>query len=345
MRSTARARIFGLPLFIVAGVLGLTAAPATIAAQIQVGGNTVGVSFYLQPQWAWVSPEGGTSQGSFRVRRARLTLRGDAHERFSYQIQIDMAGAATRLVDGWITTELHPRLSVSAGQAKAPFGRQQLTSDTGLQFVDRGILDARFNPARQPGAWVSGAAGDVSYSAGIFNGEGLKLTNDDGQYLKAARVMWNPLGPFALEESALDYPESPLLSLGVAALSTRYGTTAYTARRVGFEAAFKVQGFNTVGEYVLEQLVSDTNPTRDTNGWYVQAGYVVRPGYELAGRYGTIDPDTRDAVTSDRTEKGVSLSRYFQGHNMKLQADYLRLESETDGTSADQVRVQWQLRI
>jgi hypothetical protein len=30
---------------------------------------------------------------------------------------------------------------------------------------------------------------------------------------------------------------------------------------------------------------------------------------------------------------------------MKIQADYLRLESETDGTSFDQVRVQWQLRI
>jgi phosphate-selective porin len=236
---------------------------------------------------------------------------------------------------------------VAAGQAKAPFGRQQLTSDTGLQFVDRGILDSRFNPARQPGAWVSGAAGDgvLTYSAGIFNGDGMNQLNVDGDYLKVGRVVWNPLGPFALEESSLDFPASPLVSLGVGALSTRYGATEFTAKRLGVEAAFKVQGFNTVGEYVLERLDSDTSPSRDTYGWYLQAGYLLRSGYELAGRYGTIDPDVQDAVTPDRTEKGFSLSRYFDRHDMKIQADYLRLESEADGTSEDQIRVQWQLRI
>jgi hypothetical protein len=128
--------------------------------QIQVGDFSVDVGFYVQPLWAWVDPEGASAEGSFRVRRARLALRGAAYERFTYLIQIEMAGTSTRLVDGWIGTELHPLLTVAAGQAKAPFGRQQLTSDTGLQFVDRGILDPRFNPARQPGAWMSGEVGD-----------------------------------------------------------------------------------------------------------------------------------------------------------------------------------------
>ena len=318
-----------------------------IPPQIQIDDFTVGISFYVQPQFAWQDPDGADSEGSFRVRRARFALRGDGYDRFSYLIQIDMAGASTRLVDGWIGTELHPLLAVAAGQAKAPFGRQQLTSDTGLQFIDRGILDPRFNPARQPGAWVSGeaAGGLLTYTAGIFNGEGMNQANDDGVYLKAARVVWNPLGPFELAESALDYPDAPLLSVGGGALSTRFGTTGFTARRLGLEAAFKLRGFNTVGEYVFERLVSDVDPSRDTHGWYVQAGYVVEPGYEIAGRYGTIDPDTRDAITSDLTEKGASLSRYFNGHDMKIQADYLRLESETNGTTVDQIRVQWQLRI
>jgi hypothetical protein len=318
-----------------------------VPPQIQVGDFTVDIGFYVQPLWAWVDPEGEDSQGSFRVRRARLALRGDAYDRFSYLIQIEMAGSSTRLVDGWIGTELHPLLTVAAGQAKAPFGRQQLTSDTGLQFVDRGILDPRFNPARQPGVWMSGEVGDglLTYSAGLFNGEGMNQANDDGVYLKTGRVVWNPLGPFALEEGALDFPEAPLLSVGAAALSTRFGTTGFTARRLGLETAFKLQGFYAVGEYVLERLVSDVDPSRDTHGWYVQAGYVVQPGYELAGRYGTIDPDVRDTLTSDLSEKGFALSRYFEGHDMKIQADYLRLESETDGTTADQIRVQWQLRI
>jgi hypothetical protein len=101
-----------------------------------------------------------------------------------------------------------------------------------------------------------------------------------------------------------------------------------------------------VGEYVFERLdESATDPSRDTHAWYVQAGYVVQPGYEVAGRYGTIEPDVNDAVTSDLTEKGIALSRYIEGHNMKIQADYLRIESEFEGTSVDQIRVQWQLRM
>ncbi|MEQ1855817.1 MAG: porin [Longimicrobiales bacterium] len=314
--------------------------------QIQINNFTVGLSFYVQPQFEWVDPQGGSAEGSFRVRRARASMRGTAYTRFNYLIQIDMAGSSTRLVDGWIGTELHPLLVVAAGQAKAPFGRQQLTSDTGLQFVDRGILDPRFNPARQPGMWVSGTLADgLTYSAGIFNGDGINQLNLDGDYLKAARVVWNPLGAFALEESSLDFPESPRVSVGAGVMSGRYGTTDYTAQRLGLEGAFKLQGFNAVGEFVVEQLDSDLDPTRDTAGWYVQAGYLLRAGYELAGRYGTIDPDTQDAITPDLTEKGFSLSRYFNGHDMKIQADYLRVESETDGTSDDRVRVQWQLRI
>jgi phosphate-selective porin OprO/OprP len=326
--------------------LFLGANPRTPLPQIQINNFTVGLSFYVQPQFEWVDPQGGDSEGSFRVRRARASMRGTAYTRFSYLIQIEMAGSSTRLVDGWIGTELHPLLTVAAGQAKAPFGRQQLTSDTGLQFVDRGILDPRFNPARQPGMWVSGTIAEgLTYSAGIFNGDGINQPNLDGDYLKTARLVWNPLGPYALEESSLDFPESPLLSLGAGVLSGRFGTTDFTAQRLGLEAAFKLQGFNAVGEFVFEQLDSDLDPSRDTSGWYAQAGYLLRAGYELAGRYGTIDPDIRDAVTPDLTEKGLSLSRYFNGHDMKIQADYLRLESDTDGTSEDQIRVQWQLRI
>jgi len=330
-------------------VLGLAAAlgPRAAAGQIQIGDDPVDISFYVQPLFAWADPAGAASEGTFRVRRARLSLRGAAYERFNYLIQIEMAGSSTRLVDGWISTQLHPLLTVAAGQAKAPFGRQQLTSDTGLQFVDRGILDPRFNPARQPGVWVSGTAdgGALTYTAGLYNGDGMNQLNVDGDYLKAARVVWNPLGAFALEESSLDFPESPRLSVGVGAMSGRYGVTDYTARRVGVEAAFRFQGFNTVSEFVQEQLDSDAASTRDTYGWYVQAGYLLRAGYELAGRYGTIEPDTQDAVTPDLTEKGFSLSRYFNGHDMKIQADYLRIESEWDGASTDQIRVQWQLRI
>lgn len=331
------------PLFLMLTVSALVPAEP-VAAQEPF---TMDMSLYIQPQFYWADPDDDTSQGNFLVRRARVSVRGNAYEDFTYLLQIDVAGSSARLIDAVVSRPINSYLIVSAGQAKAPFGRQQLTSDTGLQFVDRGILDPRFNPARQPGVWVSGGVGDglVQYSAGVFNGEGLNRANDDGDYLKAARVVWNPLGPYALEESALDFPESPRLALGVGFVDTKFDPTdPFDARRLGLEAAFKVGGFSAVGEYVHERLSSSTRGRRRTNAWYAQSGFVVRPGYEATVRYSTISPSTADATTPDLTEKGVAVSRYFEGHDAKIQADFLRIESDVT-PSFGQIRVQVQLRL
>lgn len=337
-RSASRLPHLGL-LCLVVG-----AAPTHALAQEDF---TWGLSGYIQPRYTQTDPDDDSFTGSFGVRRARVTVRGDAHQDFAYYLQIDFAGSSTRLVDGWIARRFSPLFTVTAGQAKAPFGRQQLISDSGLQFVDRGILDPRFNPARQPGVWVSGgvAEAQVTYSAGIFNGEGLNVANDDKDFMRVARVMWTPLGSYAIEESSLDFPEQPRLALGLAVLSTTVGTTSpYDALRVGGEAAFKVQGFSAVAEYVQERLTAGAAQL-DTHAWYAQAGYVVRPGYELALRYSTIDPDAPVASNADQKEKGVALSRYFDGHAMKLQADFLMIDSDALGTSVAQLRVQLQLAL
>ncbi len=309
---------------------------------------TMETGLYIQPQFHWEDPDDDTSESTFLVRRARVSVRGNAYENFTYLLQMDVAGSSARLIDAVVSRPINSYLTVSVGQAKAPFGRQQLTSDTGLQFVDRGILDPRFNPARQPGVWVSGGVGDglVQYSAGVFNGDGINRANDDGDYLKAARVVWNPLGPYALEESSLDFPESPRLALGAGFVDTKFDPTdPFDAHRLGLEAAFKVGGFSAVSEYVHERLSSPTRGRRRMNAWYAQSGFVVRPGYEAAVRYGTISPSTADATTPDLTEKGVSVSRYFEGHDAKIQADFLRIESDVLPPSVGQIRVQVQLRL
>ena len=318
--------------------------PASALAQ---DAFTWDLSGYIQPRYTQVDPDDETFTGSFGVRRARITVRGDAHTNFAYLLQIDFAGASTRMVDGWIARRFTPLFTVTAGQAKAPFGRQQLISDSGLQFVDRGILDPRFNPARQPGVWVSGgvAEAQLTYSAGIFNGEGMNVANTDKDFMRVARVQWTPLGSYALEESALDFPEDPRLALGLAVLSTTVGTTTpYDAIRGGGEAAFKFGGFSAAAEYVQERLTSGGTQI-DTHGWYGQAGFVVRAGYEVALRYSTIDPDAPSATNADQKEKGVGVNRYFEGHAMKISADVLQLDSEVLDTSEVQLRVQLQLAL
>jgi phosphate-selective porin len=333
------------PFFLIGLALLALLGPASVRAQDVP--FTVAVSGYVQPRYTHVDPDDAGSTGSFGVRRARVTVRGDAYEDFAYYVQVDFAGSSTKLMDGWIARRFSPLFTLAAGQAKAPFGRQQLTSDSGLQFVDRGILDPRFNPARQPGVWVSGgvAEAQLAYSAGIFNGEGINLANDDKDFMRVARVVWTPLGAYAPEESSQDFPERPRLALGLAVISTTVGTTSpYDALRVGGEAAFKVGGFSAVAEFVQERLTAGPDQL-DTSAWYGQAGYLLRSGFEVAVRYSTIDPDAPGASNADQKERGVAISRYFEGHDMKIQADLLEIESEALDTSAAQVRVQLQLAL
>ena len=48
---------------------------------------------------------------------------------------------------------------LKAGQFKAPFGRQELTSSGNQQFVDRSIASVLFAPARQLGLQIGGQFG------------------------------------------------------------------------------------------------------------------------------------------------------------------------------------------
>jgi hypothetical protein len=298
----------------------------------------------VQFRYTHDDPEDGDSKGSFRVRRAKFAVSGTIYEVWKFKTQAVWSGGSTTLEDAYIEYTKNPMATIWFGQGKAWFGRQELTSSGSQQFVDRSITSARFAAGRDQGVSLVGKnpAKTFEYGVGVYNGNGRnKSSNDDDDYLTVGRVVWTPFGEYKLAESSLDYPDSPKLALGVAILENTDGDD--DVERVGAELAFKLRGFNTVAEYYTETLDLLGGGSVDTDGYYVQAGYLFpNRMFEIAGRYAVVRPDLAGGSV-DETETGIAFSYYLKKHGQKLQADLRQVEEDATGTTDDQIRVQYQI--
>lgn len=309
---------------------------------------TMNIGARVQVRYSYLDRDEEDGVGSFGIRRGRLSLAGTAYQHFVYAVQVELAGATARLLDANVRYQAAPMATLWFGQGKAPFGRQQLTSSGNLHMVDRAITDGRFAAGRQQGLALTGQtpARTFEYAAGIYNGNGINAANPDNHYMYVGRAVWTPLGGYSPTEGAHDYPANPRVALGVAGLHNTLGhdDEQVDIARLGVEAAFKIGGLNTVGEFYHERSSPAVGESLDTTGWYVQAGYLL-PGrrHELAARYAVISPDT--PTDTDMIELGVGHSLYFNGHRAKLQTDLRTIDRRETDISDLELRVQFQLTL
>ncbi len=333
---------------------------------IQMKTGTVAISNRIQARYTLTDPEVGDGVGSFTIRRMKTAIEGDTNsKKLKFKLQANWVGqtvvtavsqsgstvTSTRsrgpvLEDAELWYTFNPLATLWVGQGKAYFGRQELTSSGKQQFVDRSITSGRFAPGRDIGIGLSGSntGKTFEYNLGIYNGNGINTsTNDNDEYMYIGRLVWTPFGELKLEESALDRPSSPKLAVGGGLLmnTTGTGNSERDIERFYGEFAFKWQGFNTVAEYYTETSDPVTGAELDTDGYYLQLGYLFPNHIELAARIAEIAPDT--AAATDRTETGLAVSWYFDKHNHKLQADYREIEDPATGRTDGEFRLQLQL--
>jgi phosphate-selective porin OprO/OprP len=132
----------------------------------------------------------------FRLRRARINLTGDFAEQFDFKVEGDFGQSdgisgnrtAFSATDIWVNWHQFPAAQVKLGQYKAPFGLDQLTPDTNLLTIERTLPTGAITPDRQIGIELWGKpfaaiwpdqADLLTYFAGIFNGNGKNITNND----------------------------------------------------------------------------------------------------------------------------------------------------------------------
>jgi phosphate-selective porin len=315
-----------------------------------------------QLRYAHVSPDPGDSKGSFDIARYKVRLLGQVLGDWRFRVQADLAGGSERsqdlLEDVILQYSRKEIAQLWAGQGKVFFGRQELIDSDRLQFVDRSIASERFAHGRDVGVALVGdnANRTYSYQIGVYNGSGInKDEGDNIDYAASARLVVTPFGEFTLQESDPERLESSKLAVGVSVFTNTIGTEGFEETRVsrgGLEVAYRIGGFSVFAEFFTESedallnFEGGESDEEDTDGFYLQGGYLFRRGFEVAARYSEV---LLDLPGQDVTESGVAFNYYFRpSHNYKVQTDLRRLSFENitgveETIDADVFRLQLQM--
>lgn len=262
-------------------------------------------------------PDGDLTSTNFSVARLRLKWDGYAFKPwFLYTVQVNIPDDLD-LRDMYFTAAYDNRIMPRVGQWKVPFGRQELTSSSALQFVNRSIVNDEFGLGRDRGAALMGGFGpnyNFAYSAGVFNGDGRNGSSDDSNLLYAGRIQYGIGGAgkkpkFKANSSFAtgsdygikpNFAKAPTFVIGAAASTLpglncdrkspdgdqcdrfdELGLVQADMTTITGDVSFKMPIFNVQGSYYGRWIDPDeagiTQDTAYDQGFNVQAGVFVMP--------------------------------------------------------------------
>src|SRR5450432_3769422 len=368
------------------------AAPSPAPVDVHPGGSEYKLTLggYIQANFedgdvsAFEGRFGTTAlKDRFRLRRARITLSGDFAEQFDFKIEGDLeqsdaaitalktvnttTGATTTVTnsnrvefsatDIFINWHHIPEMNLKVGQWKAPFGLEQITSDTQIYTIERSLPTGALTPERQIGAMLWGKPLTnvlpeqkdlVTYYAGMFNGNGRNFNNNDNnEFMYVGRLEILPFkGKLMGQEASLkiggDYlfsrdetgtNISPALNLKVNADGslTSYSLASPDERHAySVDLWLKLGPFDLIGEY-LDETVRPRGAAAfsefEASGFYVQGSYFLLPKkLQAVVKWEHLNPGQlgNDGIASITG----GLNYYIHGDNVKVMADYVHTWSD-----------------
>jgi phosphate-selective porin OprO/OprP len=232
--------------------------------------------------------DGGLSNNSFVLRRARFIAEGTLDKIYEFQLVPEYAGSSVIVLDANLAMTLSPAAQLKFGRFKPPIGLELLQSDASTFFAERSLV-TNFLPNRDLGAQLGGSllAGAVIYTAGVFNGvaDGAYTTNADFDNDKDAvgRVF---VQPFKNDATSL------LQGLGFGVAGSRGREKSATAL---------TSGYKTDGQQIFFHYNSAT--IADGPGWRVSPqAYYYRGPFGMLGEYAVSAVDVRTTTTTAKTE-------------------------------------------
>jgi hypothetical protein len=263
------------------------------------------------------------------------------------------------LLDLFLEYSFSRDFTLHVGQAKVPFGRERILSDSDLHTVDRSIDDVEFNLDRDLGIELRstdlGGSGMLRYYLGVYAAEernaGL-TTLGVGEFglLYFARVEVLPMGTF--EDSPVDFARTdPKLSFGLAYAFTQsdarspyatqsLGTTLalpgvaevdYSFHNFTADFLFKAKGFSALGAFHYRKLakkpenaMGDEVNGRDGLGFVLQAHYLISKDVPLGitANVSMVKKVGDESTQLERSEVGGGFAYYFYEHGLKIDAEF-----------------------
>lgn len=296
-----------------------------------------------------------------RIKQLQVKFSGHIYSpRLTYSMQLNFTGHAANAVsnsdilgDAILRYAPSPAWSIGLGQAKVQAARAQITSSGLLEFVDRSIVNSRFNADRDFGLFVQfDLPRDEGFTftakTSVTLGEGRNWgRSSNGGLVYTRRVELYPLGRFkeqgeSSEGDLAHEKQVRIMVAGAYSLNRKAVRTAGqrgellpdgAARNLGnwyADLLLKYRGFSFCADFMgrtcHDPIFDDEARTWVYTGWgfNVQAGYIIRRKWEIALRRSTLFPRSEVQARAgyqrrDRTTLGVS--RYIVGHALKVQAD------------------------
>jgi len=325
----------------------------------------------LQSVYTYTDAEEGADSHSFDARNVRLDLGGSVlNDEFSFKLtndftkDTDSGTSGSKLQDAYIDWHACPESNVRAGQWMTPFGRQWMTENHNLQFVDRTAAAQAFNFGRQEGVGYYGTLADsYTHQLAVFNGnssingvsEGQNTGGFDNKLLVVYNGAFDVLGSYdrgyegdpTMSEGSAGfgfsgfYSQDNISATGESAFSTgadQYGAAVDFGYRGG-GMSFQVEGLYR--GFSFDDVSFGGDDSADFFATYVQGGIMVAENMELAARFGWIDLDedvsrvlaasANSAVVTDGYEVNASLNYYLNGHNLKVMTGPTWIIADNEG--------------
>lgn len=282
-----------------------------------------------------------STQG-FRIRRARITARGQINETFSATTWIEFAGNNPSLLDFHVDAKLKPWLSLRAGQFMMP-GQSHDTArlvSSRLIFYERSPITTRlsdrmgYSAFRDIGVMAYGQRGRLWY--------GIHASNGAGRFNHAGSVITERKAGGGLYGARFDFEAVNGLIFG-AHLATNQqrdvvqsGSDPFDIDRTSWSLRMAstdlgVRGLFSQIEFMLlngkdgsRGVLLNNNEEYSLYGFYAELGYQITRNWHVLARYDEMTEEPvqsgplrlSDQYSSDNITLGVS--RYIFDDNKEL---------------------------
>lgn len=215
------------------------------------------------------------------IRRARFGFEGTAFKRFKWRLDAEYVKQQVNLLDAYISYAINPRLTVTAGQHKAPYGLEANTSDASNTFMERSLGSNAFGAVgaeRRVGLSLAYGSDKLNATVGIFGGaEGItrNAATRDEPWSVNGRLTFDPV---------LD--TGRVVHLGVSGY--RVGNLAGNALTVEDRPNVRVDGGRLISVALAGSAVGGAQTgVKHANYLGAEAAVVFGP-FSLQSEYGTL---------------------------------------------------------
>lgn len=298
------------------------------------------------------NPSTTTPPSSFDLRNARIILNGNPLRNISYRIQVDFAPPTVRALDAYAAYTVNTYIKFTVGQQKVPLSWESLRTDYNIQSISRsqvvealtgrskdvlgttytissgvitGTTNTNFN-GRDLGVLASGAIPNknlgtnwIEYSLGVFQGQGINLTDKNKSKDIAGRLVVYPIKQLSIGGSF--YSGSDVYGIDQKHSKDR--------NRDGFDISYAGDRILATFEYLHGLDSAKTENAKSAygskSGYYgMVEGFIVPKKLSALGKYDWYNPNTSVTDnTKETTIYSIALNYYFAPYTkFQLQYDF-----------------------